>query len=117
MTLVCLASQKGAPGVTLTALALGVSWHGATRRRAVLLEADPAGGVLAIRYRLGLEPGLVTLAAAARAGSPGEAGSVWDHAQRLPGGMPAVLAPDGADQVHAALRAGGDALGDQRFWR
>jgi hypothetical protein len=111
MSLVCVASQKGSPGVTVTALALAVAWQRSTRRRALLLEADPAGGTLAIRYRLGVEPGLLTLAAAVQADRHREPGSVLAHAQRLPGGMPAVVGPDGPDQARAALRAAGDALG------
>jgi hypothetical protein len=77
----------------------------------VLVEADPAGGVLAVRYRLGAEPGLVGLVAAARAGAVSEAAEVLAHAQRVPGGLPVVAAPVGAELVHSALRAGGEALG------
>ena len=107
MSLICLASQKGAPGATLTALALAASWPTGGGRRVALVEADPAGGVLAIRYGLGVEPGLVSLAAVVRAGRHRGVDGVWDHAQELPGGRGAVVCPDGPEQVHSALRAAG----------
>lgn len=62
-----LDSQKGAPGVTLTSLLLAAAWPSTPGRRKLLLEADPSGGSLALRYRLGLETSLITLAVAARA--------------------------------------------------
>ncbi|MEL6986164.1 MAG: carbon monoxide dehydrogenase maturation protein, partial [Actinomycetota bacterium] len=68
MTLICLASQKGSPGASAAALALAAAFKPGEGRRKLLLEADLSGGALAIRYRLPTEPGLVTLAAAARAG-------------------------------------------------
>jgi MinD-like ATPase involved in chromosome partitioning or flagellar assembly len=94
--------------VTLTALAVAASWPAETGRRAVLFEADPDGGVLALRYQLGLEPGLVTLAAAVLAGRHEECG-VLAHAQQV-GGLGVVVAPDAAEQVHTALLAAGAPL-------
>jgi hypothetical protein len=99
--LVCLASVKGSPGVTTTALALAARWPGPWRR--VLIEADPAGGDIAVRYGLALTPGLVSLAAAARRSTGPEL--VWENAQQLPGGLPVVTGPTRADQAHAALAA------------
>ena len=99
--LLCLASIKGSPGVTTTALALAACWPASWRR--VLVEADPAGGDLAARYGLPLTPGLVSLAAAARRSTDPEL--VWEHAQELPGGLPVVAGPTRADQAHAALAA------------
>jgi len=99
--LLCLASVKGSPGVTTTALAVAACWPGPWRR--VLIEADPAGGDLAARYGLALTPGLVSLAAAARADTDPEL--VWDHTQQLPGGLAVVAGPARADQAHAALAA------------
>jgi hypothetical protein len=86
MTLIALFSDKGSPGVTSVALALASVWP----RRVILAELDPAGADLALRLTdadgrpaLKVEPGLLTLAAAARsAGSP----NVWDHVQPLPYG-------------------------------
>ena len=64
MSMVALASAKGAPGVTTTAVALGAVWP----RRVLVAECDPAGGDLAARFRLPPEPNLVALGMAARHG-------------------------------------------------
>lgn len=110
MSLVCFASQKGAPGCTLAALATAAAWPTTDGRRKLFVEADPDGGVLAVRYGLGLEPGLVTMAAATRAGAG--AAAVFDHAQELPGGLAAVPCPDHPDQARAALDAAADGLAE-----
>ena len=69
--IVTLCSDKGSPGVTTLAVALGLVWP--TPR--LVLEADPAGGDLAFRMRhtdgggpLNPDPSAATLAAAVRAG-------------------------------------------------
>ena len=110
MTLICFASQKGSPGATATALSVAASLKLADGRRKVLLEADTTGGTLAIRYRLPVEPGLLTLAAAVRGGLDNSDG-LWRHTQELPGGLPVIVCPDGPEQVHAAMAAGGAQLG------
>lgn len=109
MALICFVSQKGSPGTTLTALAVAASWPGDSNRRRVLVEADPFGGVLALRYQLGHEPGLVTLAAAMRGNI--DAAQLWSHAQELPGGVPVIIGPDRPDQTNAVFAATGDTLG------
>jgi len=109
MALICFISQKGSPGATTTALAVAAAWPPIEGRRKLFAEADPFGGVLALRYQLGVEPGLLTLAAAVRAGIDSD--DVWDHAQTLPGGMPAIIGPDRPDQVSAALTATSQLLG------
>ena len=109
MSLVCFVSQKGAPGTTLTALAIAAAWPNDAERKRLFVEADPFGGVLALRYQLGHEPGLMTLAAALRAGIGVD--EVWNHAQELPGGLPAIIGPDRPDQANAVLAATGDRLG------
>lgn len=109
MTLIYFTSQKGAPGTTLSTLAIAAAWPTPTGRRKLFVEADPSGGSVALRYGLGLEPGLVTLAVAIRSGAHGAA--VWDHAQELPGGLAAVVGPDSADRSGAALAAVGPSLG------
>ncbi|MCP3858928.1 MAG: hypothetical protein GY704_04690 [Phycisphaeraceae bacterium] len=108
MALVCFASQKGAPGVTLTALAVAAAWPADGQRRKLFLEADASGGALALRYGLGLEPGLVTLAVAAHRNL--EPGALWDHAQELPGGMPAIVGPDNPDRATAVLATGASSI-------
>ena len=64
MTVVALASLKSSPGTTTAALALCQVWPSV--RRALLIEADPGGGVIAARMGDSPDPGLITLAAAAR---------------------------------------------------
>ncbi|SDN05967.1 P-loop NTPase family protein [Allokutzneria albata] len=99
--LLAIASVKGSPGVTTTALAFAVCWP--TRDGAVVVEADPAGGDLAARCGLG-EPGLVSLAAHARSHSdPGYGSLLLTHTRALPSGILAVVGPVGARQARAAL--------------
>lgn len=109
MALVCFVSQKGSPGTTLTALSVAAAWPGDVERKRLFVEADPFGGVLALRYQLGHEPGLMTLAAALRGGIGVD--DVGNHAQELPGGLPAIIGPDRPDQANAVLAATGDRLG------
>jgi hypothetical protein len=97
--LVALASVKSSPGATTTALALGVCWPAA--QRPVVVECDPAGGDVAMRFGLAAEPGLVSLAAAARRSH--DPGLFWRHAQKLPGGLDVVAGPVGAGRARAAL--------------
>lgn len=100
--LISLASVKGSPGVTSTALALAAVWP----RPVVLLEADPSGGDLAYRCTAahgGPVPanlGLLQLAAAVRGGLPG-AGAVVDEAQLLACGVNLVQGVTRAGQARA----------------
>ena len=109
MALICFASQKGSPGVTLTALAVAAAWPTYEGRRKLLIEVDADGGSLAIRYQLGRQPGLLTLAAAGRHGLGRD--ELWAHAQELPGGLAAILAPERADRATAVLSANAKNLG------
>lgn len=98
--LVAVCSLKGSPGVTTLCLALAARWTG--QQQPVVIEIDPAGGDLLARFRLRDQPGLVSLAAAARHSQ--DAGLVWRHTQRLPAGLAVVAGPVGAEQAQAALR-------------
>ncbi|MBW3642406.1 MAG: hypothetical protein KY447_05775 [Actinobacteria bacterium] len=89
-------------GATTLAMALA-GWL----ERALLVEADPDGGVLALRYGLSREPGLVTLAAARQLSAEG----VFAHAQPLPGGLVAVPAPESPERVSHLLHTTGARLG------
>ena len=69
--IVTVCADKGSPGVSWTATALGMMWPG----ERVLLEADPSGGDAALRMRtpeghlLAPHPALRALAVDARSGS------------------------------------------------
>jgi hypothetical protein len=99
--LVAVLSVKGSPGVTTFSVALAARWP--MPARTLLVEADPSGGDVAMRFSLNSTPGLVSLAAAARRSN--DPAVVWQHAQALPGGLPVVAAPPDADRARAALSA------------
>lgn len=99
--LVSVLSLKGSPGATTFAVALAARWPAHTR--ALVVEADPSGGDLGLRFSLPSAPGLVSLAAAARRSS--DADLVWSHTLQLPGGLPVITAPPDAEQASAALSA------------
>ncbi len=99
--MVAVMSIKGSPGVTTLCLALAARWP--APGRAVVVEADPAGGDIAVRFGLAQAPGLLSLAAAARRET--DAALVWRHAQALPGDLPVVAAPPDATRARAALAA------------
>ena len=65
MTLVVVGSVAGSPGATSLAIGLAAAWPDAGRRR-VVVEADPDGGRLGAELGVGVEPGLMALALAAR---------------------------------------------------
>jgi MinD-like ATPase involved in chromosome partitioning or flagellar assembly len=91
MALICVSSAHGAPGATTLALLAAGCWP----RPVVVVEADPAGGVLAVRYGLSRTPGLADLAAAVDTHAPAQA--LWSSAQTLPGGLRVVVAPESGE--------------------
>ncbi len=101
MSMVVVGSVRSC-GATTLALALAASLE-----RAVLVEADADGGLLALRYGLGREPGLLSLAASRQVSGDG----ILDHAQRLPGGLPVVVAPESPERATHLLRSAGARLG------
>lgn len=98
MAVVCIGSVRGAPGASTLAVLAAACWP----RPIALIEADPAGGALAVRYRLGRTPGLAGLAALVRHGVEQEA--LWQHAQMLPGELPVVVAPESGEVTAGILR-------------
>jgi MinD-like ATPase involved in chromosome partitioning or flagellar assembly len=112
MGVIVIASAKGAPGATTTALALAAAWPG--EGKPLVVEADPAGGDLRLRFGLCESPGLVSLAAAARRAGL-TASLAREHAQCLPGGVEAVLAPVEAAQCRATLDALGTLWAEAEF--
>jgi MinD-like ATPase involved in chromosome partitioning or flagellar assembly len=97
--LIAVASVKGAPGVTRLAMTMAALWpHGASP---TLIEGDPAGGTIAGRFGLEPSPSLTTLAAAMYPSA--QEVRIGEHAQRLPGGLPVVVAPADPAGVRAAV--------------
>ncbi len=98
MSLIVLASDKGSPGVTTTAVALAGVWP----RRAILAECDPSGGDLV--YRIPAESGaplnpnvgMLSLATTARHGL--SAHQLEQHLQRMHGGLELVTGLATGDQ-------------------
>jgi hypothetical protein len=110
MALIAVAADKGAPGVTTASVALAAVWP----RPVLLAECDPAGGDIA--YGLPgadgtpLDPrrGLLSLAVAARRGLQPD--QVWQHAQKLHGGLDVLAGVTSAEQG-AGLEALWDTVG------
>lgn len=111
MALIVIAADKGAPGVTTTALALAAVWP----RPVLLAECDPSGGDLIYRFPAAdgsaLDPrrGLMTLAVAARRGL--QPRQLWEHTQKLSGGLDVLTGVINAEQG-ASLGALWGPLGD-----
>jgi hypothetical protein len=95
--IVVVASIKGAPGVTTTAMALASSWP--AHRRVLLVEADPFGGDLAAWFGVAPSTGLWSLLAAGRRGLDPDL--VWDHATTLGNGVPVLYGLASGDQAVA----------------
>ena len=98
MALIAVAADKGAPGVTTASVALAAVWP----RPVLLAECDPAGGDLVYRLpgadgtQLDPRRGLLSLAVAARRGL--QPHQVWEHAQKLHGGLDILTGVRGAEQ-------------------
>ncbi|MDL4814751.1 hypothetical protein [Actinomadura opuntiae] len=107
MALIALAADKGAPGVTTAAVALGAVWP----RPVLVAECDQAGGDLVYRLPAAapggegdggmLNParGLLSLAATARRGLRPD--QVAEHCQRLVGGLDVLVGTTNAEQAQA----------------
>jgi hypothetical protein len=100
-TIVAVGSVRSG-GATTVAMLLA-AWL----EHAVLVESDPDGGVLSLRYRLAREPGLLSLASTL----DDDPDLLLRHAQRLPGGLPVVVGPESADRATHLLRSAGAQLG------
>ena len=107
MTVLALLSAKHSPGVTTAAVAFAAAL--ASEAHPIVVEADPAGGDIAARCGLALEPGLVTLAAAGR--HPASPLELFGHAQPLPAGGSVVVGPPSPDTAIPAIAAVARRLG------
>jgi hypothetical protein len=98
MALIAVAADKGSPGVTTSSVALAAVWP----RPVLLAECDPAGGDLVYRLpaadggQLDVRRGLLSLAVAARRGL--QPGQVWEHTQKLHGGLDVLAGVTSAEQ-------------------
>ncbi len=107
--IIALGSVKGSPGVTCTAAATAAWLQRRLLRSVLLVEADPAGGVIAARCGLSAQSGMASLAARTRGASLSVA-DVRGHLQVLPVGPPVLIAPIASDQATSALAAVGEQL-------
>lgn len=105
MALVVAGAVRSSPGTTTTLLAVG----GCLRDR-VVVEGDPDGAVLNVRFGLDREPNLASLAAGARTGA--STASLLEHTQLLPGGVPVVPGLASADRAIALWRSAGPRLAE-----
>lgn len=74
----------------------------------VLLELATSGGVVADQYDLPTEPGLASLTI----DLGGDGLDLLDHAQELPGGVAAIVAPHSGSKVNKLLSAKADTLAE-----
>lgn len=105
MALIALAADKGAPGVTTAAVALGAVWP----RPVLVAECDQGGGDLVYRLpaqdgegaeaMLNPSRGLLSLAATARRGLRPD--QIAEHCQRLVGGLDVLVGITNAEQAQA----------------
>ena len=98
MSVVAVASVRSCGVTTLTA-GLAMVWP--SQRHRLVIEADPAGGMLAAAAGLPPEPGLVSLAAAARRHD--DPAVALEHCQPLPGGTAVLCGPPTAERARSAL--------------
>jgi hypothetical protein len=87
MTVVVFASVKGAPGVTTLATLTAATWP--ARRQVMVVECDPSGGDLAVRFGLSSRCGWSSFATAYR--RAGSAPEIAPHLQQLPGGLDVLV--------------------------
>jgi MinD-like ATPase involved in chromosome partitioning or flagellar assembly len=107
VSVIAVGSLRGSPGATTLAVALAAA-RADSGRTALVVEADPDGGVMAARFGLGHRPCLTDLAVRARgAVDPDE---IWEYAQPLRRGLPVLVGHPSADQCHATLRTGAPRL-------
>jgi MinD-like ATPase involved in chromosome partitioning or flagellar assembly len=105
-----VASVTGSPGATRLALGLAAAWAVPAHRR-VLIEADPDGGRLGAELGVGVEPGLMALALAARTAVMTTDDVVHTGAAPVADWF-LVPAPPSAEQTYSALGHAAPALAD-----
>ena len=103
--IVTIGSIRGAPGATSWALLLAAAWPLECTERRVVVEADPAGGVLGARYGLGVEPGAVRMVSGIRRN--GTTAVVLEGvAREVEPGLFVVPGPESGEQVRSVWNEG-----------
>jgi len=97
MTVVAVGSVSGSPGATRFVLGLAAAWPDPARAR-VVVEADPDGGRLGAELGVGVEPGLMALALAARSGGLSATDLVTGGAATV-GDWSVIPAPPSSEQA------------------
>jgi hypothetical protein len=111
MSAVAVTSARSSPGATSLAVGLGLAWS-ALRADPLLIEADPAGGVLALRFGLPDGRSLVTLSSELRHGF--DPGALERNCADLRG-LRTLLAPSDPVLANRALvRSAGTIAGGLR---
>ena len=95
---IALVSTKNAPGCTTIACAVGATWP--EGRSVVLAECDPSGNDVAARFAVRPEPGMASFVLAVRHDVPLDE-ALAENSQHLPGGLPVLLGPCGAEAAAA----------------
>lgn len=102
MSIIAVGSAKSSPGATSLSVGLGLSWEATTGRRAILVEADGDGGVLAARFGLALTPSLVEFSGTTR--HELTINRLQSSSQLLAGQLPALVAPGCGETTTLVLR-------------
>lgn len=110
--IVVVGSIRGAPGATSWALLLAAAWPHEFSDRRIVLEADPAGGVVGARYGLGVEPGAVRLVTGLRRNGTASI-SLEGVARELSDGLFVVPGPESGEQSRPVWTEGALAVAAQ----
>ncbi len=116
--LIAVSSISGSPGVSAWTLMLAAAWPDPQTR--ILVEADPSGGVLAARYGLSSDPGVVTLVSQARL-HLGHRPELQSCGRRLDANLWCIPGPETAEGAGHIWSGGAQPLaeclaGDDRLW-
>jgi MinD-like ATPase involved in chromosome partitioning or flagellar assembly len=118
--IIALGSIRGAPGVTSWAVLLAAAWPSAHDVTRVVVEADPAGGVLGARFQIGVEPGLPQFLAGLRR-SENPTPDIARCARLVSDQVWVIPAPETGERTRAVLGSVTDDTArqlatDQRVW-
>lgn len=109
MTVVAVASGRSASGATSLTVGLAMAWA-RWNLHPLLIEADPAGGVLGLRFGLSSRPSLLSFTTDARRSF--SADQLDAHAQPI-GGAPALIGVTDPLVAHRTVGRAADILGQE----